>query len=147
MSAECRLPRRSTTDLRPTARPADGVLHPVALIALAVLVLNDQVLKAAWPGFVTGKLSDIAGLIVAPLALQAAWEVGDMGVGRWRGPSLTVLAVSIAVVGLGFAAVQIWEPATMPTAGASARTVAVPGVRRCGHRCAVAGRRARGRYR
>ncbi len=99
-------------DPRPTARPADGLLHPVALIALAVLVLNDQVLKAAWPGFVTGKLSDIAGLIVAPLALQAAWELGAWIVGRWRGPSRTVLAVSIAVVGLAFAAVQIWEPAT-----------------------------------
>ncbi len=88
------------------------MLHPVALAALAILVANDQLLKAAWPGFVTGKLSDIAGLIVAPLALQAASEVGTWAVGRWRGPSLTVLALSIAVVGLGFAAVQVWEPAT-----------------------------------
>jgi hypothetical protein len=99
-------------DPRPTARPGDGLLHPVVLVALAILVANDQVLKAAWPGFVTGKLSDVAGLIIAPLGLQAAWEVGTWAVGRWRGPSLTVLALSIAVVGLGFAAVQAWEPAT-----------------------------------
>lgn len=96
----------------PTARPADGLLHPVVLGALVVLVLNDQVLKAAWPGLVTGKLSDLAGLIVAPLALQAAWELGTWTLGRWRGPSKTVLAVSISVVGLAFAAIQVWEPAT-----------------------------------
>ena len=34
--------------------------------ALAVLALNDHVLKQAWPGLVTGKLSDAAGLVVAP---------------------------------------------------------------------------------
>ena len=76
------------------------------------LILNDQVLKSAWPGFVTGKLSDFAGLIVAPLALQAAWEVGQWIAGRWRGPSKSVLAVAIIAVGLGFAAVQVWEPAS-----------------------------------
>jgi hypothetical protein len=93
------------------ARPGDGLLHPVALGALTVLVLNDQVLKAAWPGFVTGKLSDVAGLIVAPLALQAAWEVGQWMSGRWHGPSARVLAVAIVVVGVVFAAIQVWTPA------------------------------------
>ncbi len=96
----------------PTARPGDGLLHPVVLVALALLFVNDQVLKAAWPGLLTGKLSDLAGLIVAPLTLQAAWEVGTWAVGRWRGPSLTVLTTSIALVALGFATVQLWEPAT-----------------------------------
>ncbi|MEV0234754.1 hypothetical protein [Nonomuraea sp. NPDC050786] len=31
-----------------------------------VLLVNDHLLKQAWPGFVTGKLSDVAGLVVAP---------------------------------------------------------------------------------
>ena len=41
-----------------------------------LLALNDHVLKQAWPGWVTGKLSDVAGLVVAPavLAVRArAW--------------------------------------------------------------------------
>jgi hypothetical protein len=97
---------------RPIARPADGLLDPVALAALAVLIANDQLLKAAWPGVVTGKLSDVAGLVVAPLVLQGAWEVGQWVVGRWRGPSRTVFVVAIVAVGLVFAAVQVWEPAT-----------------------------------
>lgn len=92
-------------------RPAGGVLHPVALVALALLVVNDQVLKAAWPGAVTGKLSDVAGLILAPLALQAGWEVAEWVTGRWRGPSSTFLAGAIIVVGVAFAAVQVWPPA------------------------------------
>ena len=105
-------PPISDVDPHSLARPADGLVHPVVLAALAVLALNDQVLKAAWPGFVTGKLSDIAGLFVAPLALQAAWEVASWAVGRWRGPSSMALAVWIVVVGFAFAAIQVWEPAT-----------------------------------
>lgn len=48
--------------------------HPVTLAATAVLLLNDHLLKRLWPGLVTGKLSDVAGMLVAPplLALAAA---------------------------------------------------------------------------
>jgi hypothetical protein len=57
--------------------------HPVTVVALLVLVVNDHVLKAAYPGVVTGKLSDAAGLVLAPplLALlirrpaAALWSV------------------------------------------------------------------------
>jgi hypothetical protein len=105
---------------RPVPRPADGLLHPVALGALLVLVVNDQVLKPAWPSVVTGKLSDVAGLIVAPLALQAAWEFGQWLLGRWSGPSARALAVAIAVVGVGFVLVQVWPPATDAYRGAMA---------------------------
>ncbi|MEV4111376.1 hypothetical protein [Nonomuraea sp. NPDC049695] len=31
-----------------------------------LLLVNDHLLKQAWPGFLTGKLSDVAGLVVAP---------------------------------------------------------------------------------
>jgi hypothetical protein len=34
---------------RAIVRPADGLLHPIPLLALATLVLNDQVLKASRP--------------------------------------------------------------------------------------------------
>ena len=76
-------------------RPADGLVGVAPMIALAVLVLNDHVAKAAWRGFVTGKLSDIAGLFLAPLVVQAAWELVRWATGRWTGPSMTALAVAI----------------------------------------------------
>ena len=93
------------------ATPGDGLLHPVALVALAVLILNDRFLKTAWPGAATGKLSDVAGLIVAPLALQGGWEVVAWANGRWTGPSSRVLGVATVLVGIGFVAIQVPGPA------------------------------------
>lgn len=59
--------------------PTDGanyrraLVHPVFLGALALLVVNDHVLKGSGhlPGWLTGKLSDLAGVIVAPIVLGA----------------------------------------------------------------------------
>lgn len=45
--------------------------HPIGVAAVALLALNDHVLKAAFPGFVTGKLSDVAGMIFFPLFLAS----------------------------------------------------------------------------
>lgn len=46
-----------------------ALAHPGSVLALVLLVLNDHFLKQAWPGWMTGKLSDVAGLVVAPLLL------------------------------------------------------------------------------
>jgi hypothetical protein len=43
------------------------------VLSLAALLLNDQVLKQAYPGFITGKLSDFAGIAVVALPLFAAF--------------------------------------------------------------------------
>ncbi|MCC6617494.1 MAG: hypothetical protein IT341_00485 [Chloroflexi bacterium] len=57
---------------RRLAVPADGLLHPVVLGAIGLLLLNDHVLKTTTPGFVTGKLSDFAGLAFFRGDLDAA---------------------------------------------------------------------------
>ncbi|MEU8379692.1 hypothetical protein, partial [Streptosporangium sp. NPDC048865] len=44
--------------------------HPLTVIAVVILLLNDHLFKSLWPGPVTGKLSDVAGLIVAPPLLN-----------------------------------------------------------------------------
>lgn len=51
---------------REAAASLRALASPVTLLCLALLALNDHVLKQAWPGVVTGKLSDITGLVVAP---------------------------------------------------------------------------------
>lgn len=79
-----------TTSLRALA-------HPGSVLALVVLVLNDHVLKQAWPGWVTGKLSDVAGLVVAPLLLSAA--LAALRVRR-------SLPVAVAMTGAGFVVVK-----------------------------------------
>lgn len=58
--------------------PVGELLHPGALAAVAVLVLNDWWAKRHHPSWLTGKLSDVAGLVMAPLALSAA-----IGCGLW----------------------------------------------------------------
>ncbi|GAB1819997.1 hypothetical protein [Herbidospora sp. RD11066] len=68
--------------------------QPLTVLALVVLVVNDHLLKFTWPGVVTGKLSDVAGLIVAPAVLDLLL----------RRP-----AVSIAVTGVGFTLVKATE--------------------------------------
>ena len=96
----------------------DGLLHPVAIGAILVLLLNDQLLKRAWPGVVTGKLSDVAGLVFAPLLVVAAAELVASATGRWRAPSGRALTAAVALVGLAFAAIKLlpeaeaaWEAA------------------------------------
>ncbi|SEG77110.1 hypothetical protein SAMN05444920_104449 [Nonomuraea solani] len=53
--------------------------HPVTVAGVLVLLVNDHLLKQAWPGFVTGKLSDVAGLVVAPALLAMLfWRRADL---------------------------------------------------------------------
>lgn len=84
-----------------------GLLHPVALGALAALLVNDHVLKWRYPGWVTGKLSDVAGMIVFPLLACAVFAAVVRRVDRRR-----ALAVCVAATAIGFALVKLWSPAT-----------------------------------
>lgn len=70
---------------------------PPTVLALVVLALNDHVWKQQWPGVVTGKLSDVAGLVVAPPLLALV-----LAVGRVRHPA----AWALAMTGLGFTLVK-----------------------------------------
>lgn len=86
----------------------EGLLHPIALAAIVVLVLNDHVLKHAFPGAVTGKLSDVAGMIFFPLFLQAAFEIVHARIrpGSWR-PSRRVLLIATIATAAVFAAIKL----------------------------------------
>jgi len=85
-------------------RRDSGLLHPVAVIALVVLVANDHVWKYSHPGWLTGKLSDVAGLIVFPLVLCAALRVVST--------SERLLGGCVAATMIVFALVKLWAPAT-----------------------------------
>jgi hypothetical protein len=68
-------------------------------IALAVMIANDHVLKGSGlvPGWLTGKLSDLAGLVVAPVVLAVLC--------RARTPRARALA--LAAVAVAFAAIKV----------------------------------------
>ncbi len=82
-----------------------ALVAPATLLAIALLVVNDHLLKARVPGLVTGKLSDLAGMVFFPLLLAAATEA--LGVRRGRA---AVIAAAVAT-GVVFAAIKLWEPA------------------------------------
>lgn len=104
---------------QPRAVAGDGLLNVFALGAVVVLIINDHFLKAAWPGVVTGKVSDFAGLLFFPLFLQAAVEVISSLLGRWRAPRARVLLVAVALTGFVFTSIK-----TLPMANeAAARTL------------------------
>src|SRR5687767_8419357 len=73
---------------------------PASLAALALLALNDHLLKAAAPGIVTGKLSDIAGLVVAPPLLA-------VGLALLQVPRPA--QVSLVATGVGFTLAKTTE--------------------------------------
>jgi hypothetical protein len=80
----------------------DALLHPVVLAALLVWLVNDHWGKAAHPGLVTGKLSDVASLIVFPLIPIAA-----LAMWRNRSPSWTWIAAWLLATGAVMAAINL----------------------------------------
>jgi len=93
--------------------PIAELLAPLPLLLLAVLVLNDWVIKPSdAPRWLAGKLSDVAGLAVFPLVATAALDAllaiaarlgarVDDTLRRWK------LAAAIALTGIGFAAMKL----------------------------------------
>lgn len=75
------------------------VAHPLTVGATAVLLVNDHLLKPAWPGLVTGKLSDVAGLVAAPPVL-------GLLLGLFLAARLAATA-AVLVTGAAFALVKL----------------------------------------
>ncbi len=79
-------------------RPSRSLAHPLWLGALLVLLVNDHLLKgSALPGWLTGKLSDFAGPIVAAALLAVLLRVRSK-----RGWVLSHVATAV-----GFAAINV----------------------------------------
>ncbi|MFF1941858.1 hypothetical protein ACFVWF_07065 [Rhodococcus qingshengii] len=86
-------------------RPGDLLLSPWALVSVSVILVNDHVLKGAFGNTMTGKLSDVAGVFLFPLLLLSVLEVL-----RRKLAGRAAIAWSIAVTGIGFAAVKTVSP-------------------------------------
>ncbi len=87
----------------------------MTLVCVALLVVNDWILKARWPGVVTGKLSDVTGLAFAPVVLSAAIGLvlhAAARLGARVDPSLSRrrLYACCAATAAGFALVKLCAP-------------------------------------
>lgn len=87
------------------------MLHPVPLVALVLLIVNDHVLKGLAVGtpfdVVTGKLSDFAGLAFFPVLLVALVEIAT----RRAPASRSVVVTCVALTAVVFALTKTWTPA------------------------------------
>jgi hypothetical protein len=100
----------------PTRRalPAGEFFHPLSILALVLLIVNDWVLKpSSWaPSLLTGKLSDFAGLLFFPLLLTALLDCLLYGAARLGAPvDFTLrrakLAAAIAATAFVFSALKL----------------------------------------
>lgn len=80
------------------ARALAWLAHPVSLVAIAVMVVNDHVLKAHFGSWFTGKLSDVAGMVFFPALMAVVLSLVAPRSVAW--PRL--VGVASAVTGLGF---------------------------------------------
>jgi hypothetical protein len=90
------------------------LFHPLAIASLLLLVFNDHYLKAAWPSALSGKLSDFAGVFLAPVVAFSAFEL--VLARFWTRPlsprrTNAVAALLASVIAVGFALPEVWEPA------------------------------------
>lgn len=99
---------RSRPDL---ASWASDLARPVPLAAAAVLAVNDHLLKGAGlvPAAITGKLSDVAGLLLAGV-VAVALARGAVGAvtGALPRRDRRLGVGALTAVGLGFAALKLW---------------------------------------
>jgi hypothetical protein len=110
--------------------PIGEALHPVTLASAIVLLINDWVLKpsASAPRWLTGKLSDVAGLVVAPLVATAAVGL-VLWIARRPEPGLTRRRLAVAIAGVGAAFVVVKLVPAAAEAVARAWGAIAPGAR------------------
>ena len=97
--------------------PADGLIHPIVVLSIAALVVNDHVLKTTWGHVVTGKASDFAGLVFFPLLLVAMLEIVRWARGTFTAPSRGALIAAILITGATFALVEVTPAASLYEVG------------------------------
>jgi len=93
-----------------------ALTNPITLIAIVVLLLNDHVFKVVSPSWWTGKISDFAGLICAPLliAVPLAMLIPRRKLNANRHAQRVGL-IAFMLIGVGFAAIK-----TIPAANSAA---------------------------
>lgn len=95
--------------------------HPASLLSIGLLILNDHLLKSISPSWLTGKLSDFAGLFFFPFLLAIIF-----GIAFRRASSKTIGALAIGVTAIWFALIKTTVLGNTLTEELVARLLGVP---------------------
>jgi hypothetical protein len=94
------------------------ISHPAVLAAVALLAVNDHLLRRRWPSSLTGKLGDFCWLFFFPALLAAL--VTEFGPSALRRRPRRALLASMAATGLVFAGAKLVEPLRLGTQAVAA---------------------------
>lgn len=81
--------------------------HPLSLASIAILLFNDHVLKIISPSWLTGKLSDFAGLFFFPFVMAAFL---GLALSRTRLTSRQIGWMAFGLVALWFTLLKLFQP-------------------------------------
>lgn len=84
----------------------DALLHPLPLVMLVLLLVNDHVLKVHHPGWLSGKLSDVAALALLPFVLLALADLAALTSPRLPAPGRRAVVASVLGTAALFTAMQ-----------------------------------------
>lgn len=81
------------------------LVHPAVIGALALWLINDHVLKQAYPNWWTGKLSDVAGMVVFPVFVGVVLQTVLPRARSWSNSHTLLFASTLTVI--AFTAVKL----------------------------------------
>jgi hypothetical protein len=113
-------PVKRTTASSSAPSWAADLCHPLPLSAVLVLAVNDHLLKGSGllPGWLTGKLSDVAGLFFFPLLLCALARGATRLAARREIEDRSALAMAAVLsTGAVFTAIKLYPPVNAWVAG------------------------------
>ena len=97
--------------------------HPATLISIALLILNDHILKASIPSWFTGKLSDFAGLFFFPFIIAAGLS---LLLARSKHTLQQVGILSFGLVAVWFFLLKTFQPVNFLTTQLTSMILGTP---------------------
>jgi hypothetical protein len=77
--------------------------HPSTILSIAILLMNDQVLKVVYPSWITGKLSDFAGLFFFPFIVSV---ILGISLSKFRISKINLGKISFGLVVVWFSLIK-----------------------------------------
>jgi hypothetical protein len=96
-----------------------ALASPLSLAAIALLLINDHLLKHLWPSFLTGKLSDFAGLYFAPFVVLALIYASAFG--RVHTKPSRIAFIAYLAIATCFAMLKISDATAAPLLAMASR--------------------------
>ena len=97
--------------------------HPATWLSIALLLVNDHILKVFCPSWLTGKLSDFAGLFFFPFIVAAGLS---FLLSKYEVPSLRVGQIAFGFVGIWFILLKTFPLVNFLTTGLASLLIGYP---------------------